>query len=119
MISSFSFKQRRLNKGKQFQEFVFIGKTSDKLKKKSTQQLQLSRDNSFISEATVEDSLVITQIRTSTNINDQLKNLNIKPGAIVKLVSKTNNGSVIMSLGNQLIGISAEIAREIVTTPAT
>lgn len=118
MISPFNLKQRRLNKGKQFQEFVFIGKTADKLRKNLPQQLQLSPNNTLISEAAVEDSLLITQVRTSTNINHQLKNLNIKPGTIVKLVSKTNNGSVIISLGSKLIGIGAEIAREIIAIPA-
>ena len=103
---------------KQFQEFVFIGNISDKSVASTTEQLNLSPNSGFISQATVEDSLLITQIYTPKNINHQLKSLNVKPGAIVKLVSKTNNGSVIISLGNKLIGIGAEIARTIVATSA-
>ena len=102
-----------------FEEFIFIGNLSNKSVANATKQLNLSPNSELISQACVEDSLLITKVHTAKNICHQLKDLRIEPGVIVKLVSKTNNGSVVVSLGNKLIGIGAEIAGKIVTIPAS
>lgn len=117
MTRAINLKHQQSKKKKQFKEFVFIGNTFDNSVSNTTEQLNLSPNSELVSHASVEDSLLITQIDTAENISHQLKDLDIKPGAVVKLVSKTSTGSVILGLGNRLIGIGAEIARQIVATP--
>ncbi len=102
----------------QFKEFIFIGNCADKSVADVTKQLNLSPNNGLISQAEVGDCLVIQQMQTNKNLIHQLENLNIKPGTRVQLVSKTSNNSVIVSLGNKLVGIGAEIASQIVVTSA-
>lgn len=118
MNKPLNLKHHHLNKKQQFQEFVFIGNTTKNYVSNVTKQLNLSPDNQTIDRATVEDSLTIAQVNTAKNIRHQLKALKIEPGVTVKLVSKTNNGSVVISLGNKLIGVGAEIASKIVATAA-
>lgn len=118
MTRAIDLEHKQPKQKQQFKEFIFIGNISNKSVSNITKQLNLSPDSEAISQATVEDSLLITQVHTTKNISHQLKDLNIKPGAIIKLVSKTNNGSVVISLGNKLIGIGAEIAQRIVAIPA-
>ena len=102
---------------KQFQEFIFIGNNLNKSLAQTTEQLNLAPNSELISNATVQDSLLITQVYTSKMMSHQLEKLNIRPGVIVKLISKTAQGSVIVSLGNKLIGMGADIAHQIVATP--
>ena len=117
MTSVINFKYPQLKRKKRFKEFIFIGNSSDSVSD-ATEQLHLYPDSELVSQARVEDSLVITQVHTSEKIAHQLKNFKIEPGAIVKLVSKTDNGSVILSFRNKLIGIGADIASKIIATPA-
>ena len=118
MTRAINFKRRHFKSKEQFKEFVFIGNISNKSVANTTEQLNLSPNSNFISQATLEDSLLITEVRTNRNITHQLKGLKIKPGVTIELISKTSNGSVVVSLGNKLVGIGAEIARKIVATPA-
>ncbi|MGD1919113.1 MAG: FeoA domain-containing protein [Pleurocapsa sp.] len=118
MIRTINLKHRHLSGRKQFKKLVFIGNISDKSVVRATKQLNLSPNSDFISQATVENSLLITEVHTDENIANQLKELKIKPGVTLELVSKTNNGSVVVSLGNKLVGIGAEIARKIVAVSA-
>ena len=118
MTNFLNLKHRQINKKQQFQELIFIGNSSNNSVSNVTKLLNLSADSQVINQATVEDFLLITEVHTAKDISHQLKNLKIKPGVTVKLVSKTNNGSVIISLGNKLIGVGAEIASKIVATTA-
>ena len=118
MANFLNLKHRRINKKQQFQELIFIGNTSNNSVTFDTKPLNLSPNSRTIDRATVEDSLLITEVYAAKDISHQLKNLKIKPGAKVKLVSKTSNGSVVISLGNKLIGVGAEIANKIVATTA-
>ena len=107
------------SKGNQhFKEFIFIGNSANKSEVDLSEQLNLSPDSSFLSQADVEQCCLITQVRTSKDINHQLKDLKIQQGAILKLISKTAHGSVIVSLNRQLVGIGAEIARQIIVKSA-
>lgn len=113
-----SFSPPQTKAKRQFKEFVFIGDCINESIADVTKQLNLLPNNRLISQAKVEDCLIIQQIQTNKNLTHQLEGLSIKPGTRVQLVSKTRNGSVIVSLGNELIGIGAEIASQIVATSA-
>ena len=97
---------------KQFEEFVFIGNTTNNSVSNSIKQLH-NAPNNAISQAEIDDTLKITQIATSKEIARQLQDFQIKIGAIVKLINKTHNGSTVVSLDNKLVGIGAEIAEGI------
>ena len=118
MTDFLNLKHHQVNKKQQFQELIFIGNSSTNSVSNVTKILNLSSNSQVISQATVEDSLLITEVHVAKDISHQLKNFNIKPGVTIKLVSKTNNGSVVVSLGNKLIGVGAEIANKIVATTA-
>ncbi|MEM8829296.1 MAG: FeoA family protein [Cyanobacteria bacterium P01_G01_bin.19] len=113
-----SFSPPQIKAKRQFEEFVFIGDCTNESIADLTKQLNLSPNNRLVSQAEVEDCLTIQQIQTNKNIAHQLEGLSIKPGTRVELGSKSRNGSVIVSLGNKLIGIGAEIASQIVATSA-
>lgn len=117
MIRTTHLKRQHFQCKRQFKEFIFIGKTSDNSVASATKQLNLYPNSVLVSQATVEDSLLITEVCTNKNVAHQLKNLEIKPGVGIELVSKTNSGSVVVSFHNKLVGIGAEIARQIVATP--
>lgn len=116
MTYSVNLKQQLPQKSKQFQEFVFVNDSAMKLVPKSFRQLQVNPNSDFLNEAEIGDFIKIKQICTSHDIIRQLQNLKFKPGKIVQLVSKTDNGSVIVNLNNTLLGIGAEIAQRIVVT---
>ena len=99
---------------RQFQEFVFIGKPAHNSVLDAIKQLHSFANSNALTQAEVATSLLISQIYTSKDITHQLKDLHIEIGATVKLVNKTSNGSVVVSLNNKLIGIGAEIAHKIV-----
>ena len=119
MSHAISLKYKQIERKQQFQEFIFIGDNSNTDVTGKTKELNLNPDSKAVNQAFVEDSLLVTQIQAAENISCQLKKLKVKPGAMVKLISKTSKGSVIISLGNKLIGLSAEIASQIAVTPAT
>ncbi|MDJ0568601.1 MAG: FeoA family protein [Pleurocapsa sp. MO_192.B19] len=104
---------------REFQEFVFIGNTSGELPAVLAKQLHLPPDSNFLNAASTGNSLLITRMHTAKSITRQLGNLQFKPGKIVKLISRTNNGSVVVSLDNKLIGMGAEIAQKIIVTLAS
>lgn len=116
MTRAINLKQLRSLSRKQFQKFVFIGNTAADSQVDLTEQLNLYPNSSLLSQANVE-SLSLAEIHTAENISHQLRSLKIKRGTIVKLVSKTKNGSVMISLDDRLIGIGAKIASKIITIP--
>lgn len=103
---------------RQFQEFVFIGQTTNDFATKSSKQLHLNLNNSFLSEVRVKKLWKITQINTSNNLIQELKSLGIQLGAVIELVSRSNRGSVVISRDGKLIGIGSAIAQSIVVTLA-
>ena len=112
MISGIKFKLKRSPQSRKFQEFIFIGDSADRSVSNEIEQLHNTTNNT-IARASIEDSLKITEIKTNKEIAHQLKNFQIKIGAIVKLINKSENGSVVVSHDDRLIGIGAEIARQI------
>lgn len=113
MTPAIKFKQRLTKKPKRFQEFVFV---SDSAMKRSINSaaLQLAHDRTYLERADIGEVVSIEQIHTPRNIARQLKNLGLKAGKQVRLLSRTDNGSVIVETHNTSLGISKEIARKIV-----
>lgn len=116
MTHAIDVQQHFPQKLQQFQEFVFVSDLSLKLVPKLTTQLQLDPDSGFLNKAKIGDFMTIKQIHVSRNARRQLRNLEFKPEQKVRLVSKTDNGSVIVNLNNTLLGIGKEIAQRIVVT---
>ncbi len=113
MIPDINLPIRRLSKTKRFQEFIFIGDSTNNSVSGAGEQLHNPANNTIF-QASVEDSLKITKIETSQEIAHQLKSLQIKTGAVVELINKTKNGSVLLSHNDKLIGMGAKIAHQIV-----
>ena len=108
----------RLEKSKEFKEFIFIGTTAIEAPKDCSFHLNLPSNSNYLSNTDLGESFFVTQISGAKNIVRQLRNLNFKPGQKFELVSKTANGSVIVSLNNRLIGMGTEVAQNIVVTLA-
>jgi Fe2+ transport system protein FeoA len=110
------FQHQIPQKLKRFQEFIFVSDSAIELAPESTNQLPLAPNNSFLARAKIGDIITIQQIHAPRNITRQLRNLKFQPDRRVQLVSRTNNGSVVVSLNNTLIGISKAIAQRVVVT---
>lgn len=104
---------------RRFQKFIFIGNTSIDSLELPAGQLHSNPDSEVLSTISPGSSVLINQINATNDITRQLRDLSIKPGQTVKLISRTKNGSVVVSLGNKLIGIGAEIAQKIIITGAS
>ena len=110
------FKHQQPLKLKQFKKFVFVGSNSVDSASNTTMQLRQNPNNSFLHQAQIGSSIAIAEIYTSKDVTRQLKNLGLKSGKIVKVISKTSNDSVVIGLKGSSIGIGTEIARQIVVT---
>jgi hypothetical protein len=118
MSHTINLKSSQLSKLQEFQEFVFIGNSSTHSHTDSLEQLQHTPNTQCLHTSSTGSFLLIAQIHTPKHITRQLKSLKIKPGVIVQLISKTNNGSVAISYNNKLIGIGATIVPKISVTLA-
>lgn len=114
MIQDTDVKSPKSKRTKRFQEFTFIGDTSAKLTKELVNQLYSNPNSDVLNNTDTSRSLLITQIHTQKNVTRQLKKLQLKPGKVVQLMSKTNNGSVIVGIDSKLVGIGSEIAQKII-----
>ncbi len=119
MTHSVDIQSLNARKSKEFQQFTFIGDISSKSTLESVKQLDPNLDCHFLHQVPTENSWLITKLYTSGKVTRQLRNLQLKPGQVVQLVSKTNNGSVILSFDDKLIGIGSEIAQKIIVTFAS
>ena len=119
MTHAIDLKQKQSKGIRRFQEFIFIGTSSSKSSLDSVEQLHLPSNSKLLSQTPTGNFLMITQILTAKSITRQLQNLHLKPGRKVQLVSRTNNGSVVVRLEEKLIGMGAEIAQKIIVTLAS
>jgi Fe2+ transport system protein FeoA len=110
------FKPQPLQKLKKFQEFIFVSDSGMNLTPELSSELQLAPNNSFLDRATIGDIITIQQIYAPRNITRQLRNLKFQPDQSAQLVSRTNNGSVVVNLNNTFIGIGKAIAQRVVVT---
>ncbi|HEY9767935.1 MAG TPA: ferrous iron transport protein A [Coleofasciculaceae cyanobacterium] len=115
MTHAIDLKYQPSSKLKQLPKFIFIGNAST-TSVDLTKERHLPSNRNLLSQIDVGNFSLIDQIHVPRNLSRQLKNLRLKPGKIVQLVSKTSNGSVVISINNKLIGIGAEIAQKIIVT---
>ena len=107
----------RANEGHQrFKNFVFINDSSLQSSPQLIDQLQHNPDSNLLSQAKLGGILLVSQIHAPNKIIRQLNSLQFQPTAKIKLVSKTAHDSVIVELQGKLIGLGAEITRQIVVT---
>lgn len=116
MTQATNFKPQPLPKVKQFRKFDFVGNSSVKDSLDLIDQLPSNFPNKLLSQMNIGDFLKIDRICTEQKIARQLARLQFKSGKTVRLVSKTDHESVLVELGNRLVGISSNIARQIVVT---
>lgn len=116
MTQAIDFQHQIPQKLKRFQEFVFVSDSAIELAPESTTQLPLAPNSSFLDRVKIGDIITIQQIYAPRNITRQLRNLKFQPEQKVQLVSRTNNGSVIVNLNNTLIGLGKAIAQRVVVT---
>ena len=116
MTPTIRFKQRLTKKPKRFQEFVFVSDSAMKRSISSAAPSQPPHNHIYLEQADIGEIVSIEQIHTPLNIARQLKSLGLKTGKQVRLLSRTDSGSVIVEAHNTSLGISKEIARKIVVT---
>ncbi len=104
------------SKLKQLPKFIFIGNASTTSALDSTKELNLPANRNFLNQINVGNCVIINQIHVPRNLTRQLKHLRLELGTMVQLVSKTSNGSVVININDELIGIGAEIAQKIIVT---
>jgi Fe2+ transport system protein FeoA len=109
-------KHQPLHKLNGFQEFIFVSDSGMNLTPELSSQLQLAPNTSFLDRATIGDVITIQQIHASRDITRQLRNLKFQPNKKAQLVSRTNNGSVVLNLNNTLVGIGKTIAQRVVVS---
>lgn len=73
----------------------------------------LSTHDLLLADVKIDDRLKITEFQGNRNFTNYLKSLGLNIGIELKVVSRTNSGSVIVSDGNQQIGLSADITHRI------
>ncbi len=116
MTQTINLKSSKLPRLREFQEFIFIGNSSAQVQTDSLEQLHDAPNTQCLNTSGTGSFLLITQIHTLKQITRQLSRLKLKPGKIVQLISKTKNGSVVVSYNGKLIGIGATIAQKIIVT---
>lgn len=101
-----------------YKEFIFIGNCNYQSPSPSRKSSSSLTNTQTLDTNAIGNLLTIAQLQTSKQITDQLNSLDLKPGVTVQLTSKTNNGSVVVSHNNRLIGIGATIAQKVIVTSA-
>ena len=79
MTHALNFRHLAVRKLKPFQEFIFVSDSTIKQRAKKTDQLQLSLNNSFLSEVEIGNFINIEQIDAPRNIIRQLRSLKFQP----------------------------------------
>jgi Fe2+ transport system protein FeoA len=119
MTQTVNLKFSKLPKLREFQEFIFIGNSSAQVQTDSLKQLHDPPNTQCLNANSTGSFLLIAQIHTPKQITRQLSRLKLKRGKTVQLISKTKNGSVVITYNDKLIGIGATIAQKIIVTSAS
>lgn len=119
MTQTINLKSFKLPRLREFQEFIFIGNSSAQPLVAHSEQLHDTPNNQCLNTSSTGSFLLIAQIHTPKQITRQLSRLKLKRGKTVQLISKTKNGSVVISYNDKLIGIGATIAQKIMVTSAS
>ncbi len=73
----------------------------------------LSTNDLLLADVKIGDLIKITEFKGDRNFTNYLKSLGLSTGIELRVVSRTNSGSVIVSDGNKQIGFSADITHRI------
>ena len=105
--------QQLLRSGKkQFRQLVFVGESTDRDLAPVASQ-SFSEKNAFLNTVPVGNRVIVEQIYTSKKVCHQLRNLGLKLGTSVYVVSQTARGSAIVNIDGRHIGLGAEITHRI------
>ena len=115
MTRATDIRHRQLPNTKQFRKFDYVGNSAVKDSLNLTEQ-QLNFNNHLLSHMNIGDFLSIERICVGRQIARQLASLQFKTGTTIRLIDKTNHDSVLIELGDRLIGFNSEIARQIIVT---
>jgi Fe2+ transport system protein FeoA len=110
----------RSHQRKNLPSFTFVGGTSSESKNPTVKRSHLAAfPNAMLLDAVeINTSVTIRKIDTDRDTSIHLHQLGLKPEITVKIVSQTQNGSVIVSLGSDKIGLGSTITQKIVVTLA-
>lgn len=103
-------------KRNQFRKFDYVGNSAVKHSLNPIEQQHLNSNNHLLSHMNIGDFLNIEQICVSGEISRQLARLQFKTGETIRLIDKTKHDSVLVELGDRLVGFNSEITRQIIVT---
>jgi Fe2+ transport system protein FeoA len=109
----------RSRQRRNLRSFTFIGGTSES-KNPAIKRSHLAAfpNGMLLYAAQIDTSVTIRKIDTDRDTSIYLHQLGLKPEITVKIVSQTKNGSVIVNLGKDKIGLGSTITQKIVVTLA-
>ena len=112
MTQATDIRHRQLST-KQFRKFDYVGNSLIKDSLNSIEQ-HLKPDCHLLSQMNIGDFLSVERICVDRQISRQLSSLQFKTGKTIRLIDKTNHDSVLVELGDRLIGLNSQIARQII-----
>lgn len=95
----------------QFRQLVFVGESSDR--DRHPVRSRITRNNASLDTVPVGNRVIVEQIYTSKKVYHQLRDLGLRLGTSVRVVSQTARGSAIVNLDGRYIGLGAEITQRI------
>lgn len=102
----------------QSQKFIFVREKPTDLNSNQVVELNLSPNKILLSTVSLGNWAVVEEIYTSRDTYHQLRNLGLKSGTAIEVISQTETGSAIVRVNEKQIGLGAEIARRIIVTMA-
>ena len=99
---------------KRFQKFVFVGGQRERQSLHREVQGDFSANDRLLCDTQVNDYLAIAQIKTDRSTQKYLRQLGLKPGVIIEVISKTAAESIIVRINTQHIGLGIAIAQNVV-----
>lgn len=114
MMKASKTRQQLLRSEKQqFRQLVFVGESAEGDRVASRGFL-----GNYASLDTVPrgNGVVVEQIYTSKKVCHQLRDLGLRLGTTVRVVSQTPKGSAIVKVNGRHIGLGAEVAQRITVT---
>ena len=120
MIETHNF-LKRSQQEQNLQSFTFVGGTASDLECTSVKPSPLLAfpQSMFLNSVQSNNFVTIHRIDTDRDTGNYLYQLGLKPEITVKIVSQTKNGSVIVDLGKNQIGLGSTITKKIVVSLAS
>lgn len=97
---------------KQFRQLIFVEESTDRDLAPVASQ-SFSQNNASLNTVLVGNRVIVEQIYTSKKVCHQLRDLGLRLGTSVRVVSQTPRGSVIVNVDGRHIGLGAKITQRI------